>query len=37
MPNKLIAVAAAPLDEAWWAVNDRLARAAASNPQEAQP
>ena len=28
-------VEAPPLDEAWWAVNDRLARAAASNTREA--
>jgi len=30
-------VEAPPLDEAWWAVNDRLARAAASNKWEARP
>jgi L-threonylcarbamoyladenylate synthase len=30
-------VEAPPLDEAWWAVNDRLARAAASNTREVRP
>jgi L-threonylcarbamoyladenylate synthase len=32
-----VLVEAPPLDEAWWAVNDRLTRAAASNQRKAWP